>query len=293
MRTKYFNNVPVRKRFGQNFLTNERIIDEIVEKAGFTKDDFVLEIGPGHGVLTEKIVEKAGKLLAVEIDRDLVSELEVKFKEKPNFEIVSGDFLKYDLNALDFGTYKFENRKVIGNIPYYITTPIIMKIINEESMRINGVTKTPKIFSELVIMIQKEVGERIVAPAGSKEYGALSVICQYACEVEKLVDVGRKCFYPAPKVDSVVIKLKMKQNDEYSINNPKIFWRIIKGIFTSRRKTLKNSLKITGFSEAVIAKTEKELDLGIRGEIMNMTQFSNLSNIIAGFCAEELEKSEG
>lgn len=280
MRNKYFNNVVVRKRFGQNFLTDKRVINEIIEKANFTSDDFVMEIGPGHGILTEQIVEKAGKLTAVEIDRDLVEELKVKFKDKSNFDIISSDILKYNLNDLDFGSFKIENRKAIGNIPYYITTPIIMKIINEDSLRVNGVKNTPKLFSELIIMVQKEVGERIVAKEGTKEYGSLSVICQYACEVEKLVDVPSKAFYPSPKVDSVVIRLKMKNEDQYDIKTPKIFWRIIKGVFTSRRKTLKNSLKITGFNEETILKTEKEFDLSIRGETMNMTQFSNLSNFI-------------
>ncbi|MEK7435087.1 MAG: 16S rRNA (adenine(1518)-N(6)/adenine(1519)-N(6))-dimethyltransferase RsmA, partial [Cyanobacteriota bacterium] len=269
-----------RKRFGQNFLTDKRVINEIIEKANFTSDDFVMEIGPGHGVLTEQIVEKAGKLTAVEIDRDLVEELKVKFKDNTNFDIISSDILKYNLNDLDFGSFKIENRKAIGNIPYYITTPIIMKIINEDSLRVNGVKNTPKLFSELIIMVQKEVGERIVAKEGTKEYGSLSVICQYACEVEKLVDVPSKAFYPSPKVDSVVIRLKMKNEDQYDIKTPKIFWRIIKGVFTSRRKTLKNSLKITGFNEETILKTEKEFDLSIRGETMNMTQFSNLSNFI-------------
>ncbi|MFN8670540.1 MAG: 16S rRNA (adenine(1518)-N(6)/adenine(1519)-N(6))-dimethyltransferase RsmA [Candidatus Sericytochromatia bacterium] len=280
MKTKFFNNVPVRKRFGQNFLTDKIIIDEIIEKSNFTKDDFVLEIGPGHGVLTEKLVERVGFLNAVEIDRDLVKELTDKFKEKNNIKINSGDILEYDLNSIDFSNYDIKNRKAIGNIPYYITTPIIMKIINEESLKIHGVSKTQRFFSELVIMIQKEVGERIVAQEGSKEFGALSVICQYACEVEKLVDVGKRAFYPSPKVDSVVIKLKMKEKDEYDIKEPKIFWRIIKGVFTSRRKTLKNSLKIASFSDELIEKISNDFDLSIRGETMNLNQFSYLSNLI-------------
>ena len=130
MKTKYYNNQVVRKRFGQNFLKDDYILEQIVEKAQISKDDFVLEIGPGHGVLTERLLTKAKEIVAVELDRDLVAKLQVKFKDTPNLKIVSQDILDFDLNSIDFTNYDLKNRKAIGNIPYYITTPIIMKIIN-------------------------------------------------------------------------------------------------------------------------------------------------------------------
>ncbi|RYY00129.1 ribosomal RNA small subunit methyltransferase A [bacterium] len=280
-RTKRYKNQVVRKRFGQNFLTDNRILDQIIENSVISEKDFVLEIGPGHGALTERLLEKVNKVTAVEIDRDLVEELKDKFKDNDKIDIVSEDILKFDLETIDFTNYPIENRKAIGNIPYYITTPIIMKFIGEKSLRANGISKTNQIFSELIIMMQKEVGERIVAKPGTKEYGALSVICQYACHVKTIVEVNRKAFYPAPKVDSIVISLKMKNEDEHNIEDAHTFWKIIHGVFTSRRKTLRNSLKIAGFQEEQIEKVSKEFDLTVRGETLDLAGFAKLSNIVS------------
>ncbi|MFN8576811.1 MAG: 16S rRNA (adenine(1518)-N(6)/adenine(1519)-N(6))-dimethyltransferase RsmA [Candidatus Sericytochromatia bacterium] len=252
-----------------------------MEKAEIKDKDFVLEIGPGHGALTERIVNKVDKLTAVEIDRDLVTELEEKFKDNSKINIISQDILKFNLKELDISNYNLENRKAIGNIPYYITTPIIMKFIGEDNLKVHGITKTEQMFSELIIMMQKEVGERIVAQAGTKEYGALSVICQYACEIKILVNVNRRCFYPVPNVDSVVISFKMKTEDEYNIDNPSIFWRIVQGVFVSRRKTLRNSLKIAGFSDETVNKVSNEYDLNKRGETLDLNGFSELSNLVS------------
>lgn len=282
--TKYYKNAPVRKRFGQNFLTNRNILDQIIYKLNLSKDDFVLEIGPGHGAMTELMIDQVKHLTAVEIDRDLVGELTEKFKAKNNFELVSQDILDFDFNNLtDLKNYPLENRRAIGNIPYYITTPIIMKFINENSLKTKGISKTDQVFSELTIMIQKEVGDRLVAKAGTKEYGALSVIGQYACDIETLVYVGRENFYPKPKVDSVVVRLKMKTEDTHNIQNPKIFWRLVHAVFTSRRKTLRNSLKIAGFSNELISKVANDTSLDIRGEIMDIGAFCRLSNIISSY----------
>src|SRR6185436_5311364 len=147
--------------------------------ANFSKDDLVLEIGPGHGALTEKLLPRVKQLIAVEIDRDLVAELQNKFKTAEKLQIISQDILDFDLETLPLHQYPFENRKAIGNIPYYITTPIIMKFIGEKSLKKYGISKTGQLFSELIIMIQKEVGDRLVAKAGTKAFGALSVIGQF------------------------------------------------------------------------------------------------------------------
>lgn len=214
----------------------------------------------------------------------MVEKLNEKFKGNDKISIVSQDILKYNLNDLSLDNYPLENRKAIGNIPYYITTPIIMKFIGETSLKKHGISKTEQIFSELIIMMQKEVGDRIVAKAGTKEYGALSVICQYACEVKTLVNVNKKSFYPVPKVDSIVISLKMKTEDEYNIKSPNVFWKIIHGVFTSRRKTLRNSLKIAGFNDEVINNVANEFDLNKRGETLDLMGFSEISNIVAKYC---------
>ncbi len=281
MNNKSFKNLPVRKRFGQNFLVNNDILKQIADKANLEPDDFVLEIGPGHGALTEKLIEKSKQVVAVEIDRDLVNALTQKFKNEPKLNIVSQDILELDFNQLPLEKYNFENRKAIGNIPYYITTPIIMKMIDEENLKQYGISKTTQIFSELIIMLQKEVGERLLAKPGTKEYGALTVISQYACNITPLLIVDRKSFFPAPKVDSMVVSLKMKTEDEYKIHSPEIFWRIIHGVFTSRRKTLRNSLKIAKFTPQQIDKIAGTFDLGIRGETMDISSFAELSNTIA------------
>lgn len=279
--TKYHNNLPVRKRFGQNFLTDKSVLDEIVNKSNITDQDFILEIGPGHGYLTEKIQKNAKQVLAVEIDRDLYKNLKEKFSTANNLEILNEDFLKTDLSLIDFKNIPFENRKVIANIPYYITTPIIMKLANEKLIKREGISNSIKYFSEIIIMIQKEVGERIIAQAGTKDYGSLSLICQYAFDVEKLIFVDRKSFHPSPKVDSIVIKLKTKKEDEFDIKNPKIMWEIIHGVFVSRRKNLRNSLKIAGLSSEDIEKISSTYDLNIRGENLSLKDFVNMSNILS------------
>lgn len=279
--TKYHNSLPVRKRFGQNFLTDKSVLDDIVNKSNITDQDFILEIGPGHGYLTEKIQKKAKQVLAVEIDRDLYKNLKEKFLTADNLEILNEDFLKTDLSLIDFKNIPFENRKVIANIPYYITTPIIMKLANEKLIKKEGISNSTKYFSEIVIMIQKEVGERIIAKAGTKDYGSLSLICQYAFDVEKLIFVDRKSFYPSPKVDSIVIKLKTKKEDEFDIKNPKIMWEIIHGVFVSRRKNLRNSLKIAGLSNEDILKISSDYDLNIRGENLALKDFVNMANILS------------
>jgi 16S rRNA (adenine1518-N6/adenine1519-N6)-dimethyltransferase len=278
---KSFNKLTVRKRFGQNFLINKDILEQIVSKSAFSPEDFVLEIGPGHGALTEKLLPLVKQLTAVEIDRDLVAALENKYKNENKLHIISQDILEFDLESLPLQQFPFENRKAIGNIPYYITTPIIMKFFGEKSLKKHGISKTGQLFSELIIMIQKEVGERLIAKAGTKEYGALSVIGQYACNISPLLIVDSKSFYPAPKVDSMVISLKLKTEDEYRVNNPEILWTLVHGVFTSRRKTLRNSLKIAKFSNEQIEKLGEAVDLNIRGETMDLAEFARISNLLS------------
>lgn len=281
MKNKFYKNIPVRKRFGQNFLLNENVINQIVEKADISSEDFVLEIGPGHGVLTRKLVETAGKVTAVEIDRDLFASLKNKFSDVRNLELINQDILDLELEKIDYDDFLPENRKVIGNIPYYITTPIIMKFINEKSLKKYGICKTNMFFSEIIIMLQKEVGLRLLAKPGTKDYGSLSVIVQYACEVKPLLNVSSGNFFPRPKVDSMVVSLKLKNNDDFIINNHEMLWRIVHSVFVSRRKTLRNSLKLCDFHDEDLNKIQNNFDLTIRGETLSLEEFVKLTNLLS------------
>jgi len=272
----YYKNLPVRKRFGQNFLVNDEILEKIAELSDLSDDNFILEIGAGHGYLTDKIVNKVKKLVAIEIDRDLVNVLNEKFSELSNIEIISDNFLKFDLNTLKFDDIPLEKRKVIGNIPYNITSDIILKLLKENVFE----KEAKRNFSEIIIMVQKEVAEKIMAKAGSKNYGSISVISQYASNIKELLEVSGKHFYPSPKVDSTVISFKLKDENELKANDNKTFLRLVHSIFISRRKNLKNSLKIGSFTDEQISNVEKVFDLNIRGEQLSIDEIVQLSNLL-------------
>lgn len=276
MKNIYYKNLPVRKRFGQNFLVNDEILEKIAELSDLSDDNFILEIGAGHGYLTDKIVNKVKKLVAIEIDRDLVNVLNEKFSELSNIEIISDNFLKFDLNTLKFDDIPLEKRKVIGNIPYNITSDIILKLLKENVFE----KEAKRNFSEIIIMVQKEVAEKIMAKAGSKNYGSISVISQYASNIKELLEVSGKHFYPSPKVDSTVISFKLKDENELKANDNKTFLRLVHSIFISRRKNLKNSLKIGSFTDEQISNVEKVFDLNIRGEQLSIDEIVQLSNLL-------------
>lgn len=257
------------KSLGQNFLTNKNIIDKIISGMELEDSDTVLEIGPGIGVITAEAAQKASKVIAVEIDKNLIPILSKTLSRFDNVKIVNEDILKTDVKELLAG--EGVNRvKVVGNLPYYITTPIIMKLL-EEGIDAKTIT----------VMMQKEVADRIKAGPGSKTYGAISVAVQYYCTVDKIADVPRSVFMPQPNVDSVVLRLNIRKEPPIQVADRKLFFDCIRAGFGQRRKTLLNSLQaIGGTSKEVIAQALKaaNIDCTRRAETLTLEEFGQITN---------------
>ena len=256
------------KKLGQNFLINESIIYDIVKKANVTKEDVVIEIGPGLGSLTKELINNAKKVIAIELDPNTIDILKSRFGIFDNFEVIYGDVLKIDLEELIKG---YDSVKVVANLPYYITTPIIMKLL-EDKLKIKSIT----------VMVQKEVGERICATHKDKEYGAITVSVQYYSEPQIIIDVPKENFLPAPEVDSCVIRLDMREKPLVSLKDEKLFFRLVKGAFTQRRKTINNSLTCSGKSkEEIIAALNKlGIDSKLRAENLSIQQYADIANTL-------------
>lgn len=257
------------KSLGQNFLTDKNIIDEIVDGAGIEPEDTVLEIGPGIGVITYEAAQLAKKVIAVEIDKSLLPILAETLSEYDNVKVINEDILKLDINKLieDEG---MENVKIMGNLPYYITTPIIMKIL-EEGVKASSIT----------IMMQKEVADRIKAGPGTKAYGALSVAVQYYCTVDKVASVPRSVFVPQPNVDSVVLRLNIRSEKSVKLDNEKLFFDCVKAGFGQRRKTLLNSLqKVNGVDKNIVMQSlaSAGIEESRRAETLTIEEFALIAN---------------
>lgn len=262
-----------KKQLGQNFLIDESAINTIIEKSDIQPDDIVLEIGAGIGFVTEQIAQRAKKVYAVEIDKDAIREL----KKLPfdNIEIIEQDILKTDI-------YPYAENgkiKIIANIPYYITSPILAHLLGE----IDDVdNKNRKSISEIFLMVQYEVARRICATEKSKnkEYGSLSVLCNFNSDTEYIKKVGARSFFPAPKVDSAIVKVTPLDNPKYQVNNISLLRKIISSTFQFRRKTLKNALTISGFNKNKINEvfTKLNLDDNTRGEKLSIEDFCKISD---------------
>lgn len=256
------------KSLGQNFLIDGNIVRKIVEKAKITKEDCVLEIGPGMGTLTEELALSAKKVLAIELDKNLLPILDETLEDYENVEIVHGDVLKVDLEKLI--EEKLDNKpvKVVANLPYYVTTPIITKLL-ESNLNIDSI----------IVMVQKEVAERMEAKPGGKDYGSLSVFVNFYSIPEIIINVPKTVFMPQPKIDSAVIKLNIKK-DLPDIDKDK-FFKIVKAAFSKRRKTLLNALSSYGFSidKEVIKETLEQLNIKpeIRAENLSIEDFIKIS----------------
>jgi len=265
-------NFRTKKRFGQNFLIDENVINRIIREANLSKDDTVLEIGAGVGFVTEQLAHSAKKVIAIEIDTDAIAEL-TKLPYD-NVEIVEQDILKTDISEL-FN----KPLKVVANIPYYITSPILAHLLGEIDQ---PVCKNRQMVTEIILMVQYEVAKRIVATENShsKDYGLLSILVNFWSEPEMIVKVPARSFYPAPKVDSALVKLKIRQEPLIELNNPKFFRRVVQAGFAQRRKNIKNSLINAGFYKDAVFKAlqENNIDEGVRGETLSIKQFSNLAD---------------
>lgn len=275
--TKYIMkkyNITANKRLGQNFLVDDDIIQKTIDLSYIEKRDLVIEIGPGLGTLTSKLLEKAGKVIAVELDKKMIEILQDRFYLYNNFILLNEDILKVDLNKLINNNKENLSRvKIVANLPYYITTPIIMKLL-EDRLDIDSIT----------VMVQKEVADRITAIPGEKLSGAITYSVNFYAKAEKIIFVDKKSFIPSPEVDSEVIKLEIRKEPNVDVLDKELFFKVIKISFMQRRKTLLNGIVNSG----IITDKEKikcifsqmGLDFGIRGEKLTLQQFAELSNLI-------------
>lgn len=261
-----------QKKFGQNFLIDSNVLESIIRGAEITKDDFVLEIGPGIGTMTQYLCEAARQVVAVEIDKMLIPILEDTLSEYDNVEVINQDVLKVDIKSLAEEKNNGKPIKVVANLPYYITTPIIMGLF-ESGVPIDSIT----------IMVQKEVTDRMQTGPGSKDYGALSLAVQYYATAKVILNVSATCFMPRPNVDSAVIKLTRHKEPTVNVADEKLMFKIIRASFNQRRKTLVNGLKNSpelSFSKEQIVKAIEKIGKPetIRGEALTLEEFAELAN---------------
>lgn len=271
------HNFSVQKKYGQNFLVDANILEGIVRAAGVTKEDVVLEIGPGMGSLTQYLLEAAGHVIAVEVDRMLIPILQENLKDYENLTLIHGDVLKLDLKEILREHAGEKKVKVVANLPYYITTPIVMELLEKQEN-----------LESITVMVQKEVAQRMQEGPGSKSYGALSLAVQYYSDPQIVLPVSKNCFLPKPDVDSAVIRLRIYAPEErpVKVKDPAFLFRLIRAAFNQRRKTLINaaandsSLAVTKeqMAEALAQAGKPE---NIRGEALTLSEFAALSDLLS------------
>lgn len=265
-------NISANKKLGQNFLIDEEIIEEIVKASDVKKDDLIIEIGPGLGTLTQKLLDNAGKVICIELDTRMIGILNDRFKLYNNFELINNDVLKVDLNNL-IKKEKHEgivSVKIVANLPYYITTPIIMKLL-EERLDIESIT----------VMVQKEVADRLIDIPGGKNSGAITYAINYYTKSEKVIDVPNTSFLPSPEVNSSVIKLNVLDTPSVKVKSEELLFKIIKISFMQKRKTLLNALTNGNLgSKMEIEKmlTNLKINLNVRGEKLSLEDFAKIAD---------------
>lgn len=265
--------ISANKSLGQNFLINEEVVNNIVNSSNINKDDLVIEIGPGLGTLTEYLLEKAGRVVAIELDTRMIKILNERFFMYDNFSLLNQDVLKVDLASLikeEKEKYDLKNAKIVANLPYYITTPIIMKLLEEE-LDIESIT----------VMIQKEVADRLISVPGEKLSGAITYSVYYYAESESIMLVENNSFIPEPEVQSEVIKLNIRKEPAIDLKDKELFFKLIKVAFSQRRKTLMNALVNGGIikdkDECKAVFEKLGFDVNVRGESLSMEDFARLS----------------
>jgi len=269
------HNFALKKSLGQHFLVDERVLVKIIDAAELDESTGVLEIGPGMGALTERLADRAGWVLAVEIDGRLIPILRELFADRPNVTVVHGDALRVDLRKLmERKMGSAERYSVVANLPYYATSPILMRLFEE---------RLP--LERIVVMIQKEVADRIMAEPGTKEYGSISVAVRYFADVSWVCGVPRNCFIPRPQVDSAVIRLEIRREPPVSVRNEELFFRVVRASFAQRRKTLANALSAAFFGGKRKAELGNLLKgVGIdphrRGETLTLEEFARLTDVL-------------
>ena len=265
-------NAHANKGYGQNFLIDRNVVDEIIEKAEVNKDDLIIEIGPGLGNLTSPLLENAGKVICIELDPKMVSILTDRFSLYKNFELINEDVLKVDINKLINDNSEYKTAKVVANLPYYITTPIIMKLL-EDKLNLDSIT----------VMVQKEVAERLADHPGGKEVGAITYSINYYTNPEIIIDVPRDCFVPSPNVDSAVIKLNVLKEPKIKVIDESVFFKVVKAAFMQKRKTLINSLTNSKIANKEFIETmlnTLNIDLRIRAEKLTLEEFGAIADYL-------------
>ena len=254
-----------KKKYGQNFIQDQNIINNIVKYANVDYDTLVIEIGPGGGALTIKLSEVAGRVVCYEIDESLKNLLDIKLRKLDNVKVIYKDFLKADIEC-DINDYKYKKIYVIANLPYYITTPIIMRLIES---KIN--------IDKIVVMVQKEVGDRFSAKPNNKDYNSLSIFLEYYFKIKKVMDVSRNVFYPKPNVDSIVIELQRREDKIY-VKNEELFFKVIKDAFKYKRKNIRNNLKEYDLDKILDILNKYGYDLNVRAEALSINIFADIAN---------------
>lgn len=266
-----------KKRWGQNFFTDSERLAQALEPLALSAEDVALEIGPGRGILTELLLERVASVLAFEIDPELVLLLRERFGHDQRLEVRQQDFMHYDPAAFR-PEVPLARRKLLANIPYHLTSPILLKILNEPALR-QGITPRTPFFSDICLMVQSEVADKLLATPGSKAYNVLSVTVAYAAEVERLAELPRRLFDPPPKVDSTLIRLRPRTVAPVEIQQMSVFWALLARCYQLRRKNLRNVLKSLGVeAEASFG----GVDLARRGETLSLAELAGLANAIAG-----------
>ena len=280
--------IRANKALGQNFLINQNVVDKIVENSHITKEDLVIEIGPGLGTLTKELLEKAGKVICIELDKKMIKILTDRFSLYENFEMIHGDVLKVRLNKIikeEKEKNGFKSAKIVANLPYYITTPIIMKLL-EDRLDLESIT----------VMIQKEVADRLIAIPGEKETGAITYSVYYYATAEGIMEVPNDSFIPEPEVTSKVIKLTLRKEPPVEVKSRGVMFRIIKSAFMQRRKTLLNALTNTKVfmskEEGLAILKELHLDENVRAEKLTLQDFAEITNKILVDEPEEKNSSK-
>lgn len=259
------NDFKFKKKFGQNFIVDQNVIDKIIEKSNIDKDTMVIEIGPGAGSLTYKLANVCKNVLCYEVDVTLKDILSTNLSEFDNVDIKFEDFLKADVNS-DLKKYSYDKLYIVANLPYYITTPIIMKII-EDKVNID----------KIVVMVQKEVGDRFKATCGCRDYGSLSVYLNYYFDVNKVMDISRNIFIPKPNVDSIIVEFK-KKSKKFELKNEDLFFSLVRDSFRQKRKNLRNNLKDYDLNIVSSVLGKYGLDLSVRAENISIDIFVDIAN---------------
>lgn len=268
--------IKANKSLGQNFLINQEVVDKIVESSEITEEDLVIEIGPGLGTLTKKLLENAGKVICIELDKNMLTILQDRFSNLKNFQLINEDVLKVNLKKIiqdEKIKNNFKSAKIVANLPYYITTPIIMKLL-EEKLDLESIT----------VMIQKEVADRLIAVPGEKNIGAITYAVYYYADGQEILEVPNNAFIPEPEVTSKVIKLNLRKEVPIKVNDEEKMFKIIKSAFMQKRKTLLNSLTnakvFTSKEEGINILKKLNLNENIRAEKLTLENFADITNII-------------